>query len=241
MLRQTWSFKWQPQKKTKNLSKLSNALFDTIELCFGATVAKILIRLTKEQYEYWNQRKEDDDERDILVDYMLDEDREEVADVPPAMEFMSDPEDLEGPRYPWHESPNEIVHQFGVDYSSARITITEIDSDDYGANPIEDIVDGVDLNDFVSEHEIEWFSDEVEETQSDYMLQFNSSEKGTFFEGILTTVGKIDLSKLEVYTTDHFNDDDTVDDIRYDSESIENLGGDTNGKGYSVHMWSNKG
>jgi hypothetical protein len=199
------------------------------------------IRLTKEQYEYWNQRKEDDDERDILVDYMLDEDREGVTDVPPAMEFMSDPEDLEGPRYPWHESPNEIVHQFGVDYSSARITITEIESDDYGANPIEDIVDGVDLNDFVSEHEIEWFSDEVEETQSDYMLQFNSSEKGTFFEGILTTVGKIDLSKLEVYTTDHFNDDDTVDDIRYDSESIENMGGDTNGKGYSVYMWSNKG
>lgn len=199
------------------------------------------IRLTKEQYEYWNQRKEDDDERDILVDYMLDEDREEVADVPPAMEFMSDPEDLEGPRYPWHESPNEIVHQFGVDYSSARITITEIDSDDYGANPIEDIVDGVDLNDFVSEHDIEWFSGEVEETQSDYMLQFNSSEKGTFFEGILTTVGKIDLSKLEVYTTDHFNDDDTVDDIRYDGESIENMGGDTNGKGYSVYMWSNKG
>ena len=199
------------------------------------------IRLTKEQYEYWNQRKEDDDERDILVDYMLDEDREEVTDVPPAMEFMSDPEDLEGPRYPWHESPNEIVHQFGVDYSNARITITEIDSDDYGANPIEDIVDGVDLNNFVSEHDIEWFSDEVEETQSDYMLQFNSSEKGTFFEGILTTVGKIDLSKLEVYTTDHFNDDDTVDDIRYDSESIENMGGDTNGKGYSVYMWSNKG
>jgi hypothetical protein len=97
------------------------------------------IRLTKEQYDYWNQRKEDDDERDILVDYMLD------------------------------------------------------------------------------------------------------SEKGTFFEGILTTVGKIDLSKLEVYTTDHFNDDDTVDDIRYDGESIENMGGDTNGKGYSVYMWSNKG
>jgi hypothetical protein len=199
------------------------------------------IRLTKEQYEYWNQRKEDDDERDILVDYMLDEDREEVADVPPAMEFMSDPEDLEGPRYPWHESPNEIVHQFGVDYSNARITITEIESDEYSSKPIEDIVDGLDLNDFVSEHDIEWFSDEVEETQSDYMLQFNSSEKGTFFEGILTTVGKIDLSKLEVYTTDHFNDDDTVDDIRYDGESIENMGGDTNGKGYSVYMWSNKG
>ena len=199
------------------------------------------IRLTKEQYEYWNQRKEDDDERDILVDYMLDEDREEVADVPPAMEFMSDPEDLEGPRYPWHESPNEIVHQFGVDYSNARITITEIESDEYSSKPIEDIVDGVDLNDFVSEHDIEWFSDEVEETQSDYMLQFNSSEKGTFFEGILTTAGKIDPSKLEVYTTDHFNDDDTVDDIRYDGESIENMGGDTNGKGYSVYMWSNKG
>jgi hypothetical protein len=52
------------------------------------------VPLTKEQYEYWNQRKEEeDDERDILVDYMLDEDREEVADVPPNMDFMGDPED----------------------------------------------------------------------------------------------------------------------------------------------------
>jgi len=199
------------------------------------------MRLTKEQYEYWNQRKEEDDERDVLVDYMLDEEREEVADVPPAMDFMGDPEDLEGPRYAWHDAPNEIVHQYGVDYSSARITVTEIESDEYSADPIEDVVDGVELDEFVNEHEIEWFSDEVEESESDYMLQFHSSEKGTFFEGIFTTAGKFDPSKLVINSTEYFNGDDTVETITYDGEEIENMGGDTNGKGYSVHMWSNKG
>jgi hypothetical protein len=196
------------------------------------------ISLTKEQYEYWKARS-DESEHDILVDYMVDEDRQEIYDVPAEMDFMADPDDLEASRYSWHDAPNEIVHQWGVDFSSARITITEIESEEYNAKPIEDIVDGMDLNDFVNEHELDWTSDEVEESEADYMLQFYSSEKGTFYEGILTTNGKIDLSKLQICTTEHFNGDDTVENIIYDGESIENLGGDTNGKGYSVHIWKN--
>ena len=196
------------------------------------------LSLTKEQYEYWNAMKEDSD-HDILVHYMLDEDREEYTDIPVEMDFMGDPDDLETCRYSWHDAPNEIVHQWGVDYSSARITITEIESDEYNAKPIQDVVDGEDLNDFVCNNDLEWISDEVDKTESDYMLQFYSSEKGTFFEGILTTNGKIDLSKLKFCTTEHFNGDDTVDEITYDDESIENLGGDTNGKGYSVQIWKN--
>jgi hypothetical protein len=195
--------------------------------------------LTKEQFEYWSERKEAEEDRDILVDYMIDEDRETVNDVPVDMDFMGDPEDPEGTRYSWHDSPNEIVHQWGVDYNSARITVTEIDSDEYGANPIEDVVDGVELDEFVNEHEIDWFSDEVEESESDYMLQFYSSEKGTFFEGIFTTAGKFDPSKLMINSTEYFNGDDTVETITYDGEEVENMGGDTNGKGYSVSLWKN--
>jgi hypothetical protein len=208
-------------------------------LLWGYGGESAYMRLTREQYEYWSERKEADEDSDILVDYMLDEDRETIIDVPPTMEFMADPEDAEGPRYPWHEAPNEIIHQFGVDYSSARITITEIESEEYNSKPVEDVVEGVKLNDFVFEHDIEWISGDVDTSESDYMLQFCSSEKGTFFEAIFTTNGRFDPTKLKVYSTEHLNGDDTIDNVEYNGESLENQGGDTNGKGYTVSIWSN--
>jgi hypothetical protein len=239
-LRQIWNFKMATsEEKHELVEDIKRPIRHYRIMLWGYGGESAYMRLTKEQYEYWNQRKEEEDERDILVDYMLDEDREEVADVPPAMDFMGDPEDLEGPRYAWHDAPNEITHQYGVDYSSARITITELDSEDYSANIIEDVVEGVELDEFVNEHEIEWFSDEVEESESDYMLQFYSSEKGTFFEGIFSTAGKFDPSKLTINSTEYFNGDDTIETITYDGEEIENMGGDTNGKGYTVAIWAN--
>ena len=197
------------------------------------------ISLTKEQYEYWSAK--DEEEYDSTLTYMLDEDRDTVTDVPLEADFMGDPDDPEGVRYPWYEAPNEITHQYGVDYSSARITVTEVESDEYNAAPIEDVVDGVDLSEFVSDNDIDWFTDEVDEDQSNYMLQFHSAEKGTFFEGIFSTNGKFDPSKLVINSTEYFNGDDTVEGITYDGEEVENSGAETNGKGYSVHMWSNKG
>ena len=194
------------------------------------------LSLTKQQYNYWKDR--DEEEYDSTITYMLDENREEV-DVPPEVDFLGDPDDPEGARYPWYEASNEIAHQYGVDYSSARISITEIESEDYNAKIISDIVDGIELSEFVDQHNITWISGEPSRPQSDYMLQFYSSEKGTFFDAILTVAGKIDFSKLTINSTEYYNGDDTVEDIEYDGEDIENFGAETNGKGYSVSMWKN--
>jgi hypothetical protein len=195
------------------------------------------IKLDKATYEYWKKREQDGDE--TLLTYMLDEDREEVTDVPPEHDFMGDPDDLAGTRYSWHDAPNEIVHQWGVDYFSARLTVTEVESEEYNSEPVEDAVDGVELSNFVDEHEIEWVSGDYPAKEADYMLQFYSSEKGTFFEAIFATNGRFDPKKLKVYSTEHFNGDDTIDNIEYNGESLENQGGDTNGKGYTVSTWSN--
>ena len=66
-----------------------------------------------------------------------------------------------------------------------------------------------------------------------------SSEKGTFFEGIIETVGDFDPKKLKFYTTEYLNGEDTVTEVYYDGVDIENFGGDTNGKGYSASVWKN--
>jgi hypothetical protein len=64
-----------------------------------------------------------------------------------------------------------------------------------------------------------------------------SAEKGTFFEGYIETVGDFDPKKLKIYTSEYLNGDDTVQSIEYDGNEIDNQGGDTNGKGYSFHVW----
>ena len=204
------------------------------------------LKLTKEQYEFWKDK--DEEEYDSTLTYMLDENREEVTEVPPEMEFMSDPEDMEGSRYPWYEAPTEFCHQYGVEIGSARLTIDEIESEEYTAKSIDTVVDGKEIQSYLDEIDAESdytlelinmsVADGTDE-QPDHVLQFYSSEKGTFFEGIFTIAGQFDIKKLKVYTEEFPNGEDIITNITYDGEDIENQGGDTNGKGYSVHMWTN--
>ena len=65
-----------------------------------------------------------------------------------------------------------------------------------------------------------------------------SAEKGTFFDAIIETVGDFDLKKLKVYCNEYPNGEDIVDGMEYDGVDLDNQGGDTNGKGYSAHVWS---
>jgi hypothetical protein len=235
-------------------SEENQELVDTIKrpiryyrvMLWGYGGESAYLGLTKEQYEYWKAK--DEEEYDTTLNYMLDESREEVTDVPPEMDFMSDPEDMEASRYPWYEAPGEFSHQWGVDIGSARITVTEVEDAEYGSAALEDVVDGEELQDYLNKIDEEndytlelitmGVADGTDE-QPDYVLQFYSSEKGTFFEGIFESKGPFDIKRLKVFTEEFPNGEDIVTDIQYDGESIENAGGDTNGKGYSVHLWTN--
>ena len=130
---------------------------------------------------------------------------------------------------------------------SANINIEKVDSIEYNASHLEDIVENEDLNEFTSRisEETDW---EVELTEGlkdgskyankgDYVLQFMSSEKGCFFDGILETPGLIDLKKLKFTIDEAPNGEDTLFGISYNGEEIDNQGGDTNGKGYSAAVW----
>jgi hypothetical protein len=82
-------------------------------------------------------------------------------------------------------------------------------------------------------------SDEDMDGEGDYVVQFYSSEKGQFFDGIITTYGDFDPKKLVVVITEYPNGEDIVTSIEYDGTEVDNQGGDTNGKGYSAHLWKN--
>lgn len=207
------------------------------------------INLTKEAYNFWKPIVEENGDSD-LVHYMVEAENgefefEEIETVPDEADFMKD---ADGDYRPWYESPNEFEHQYGVDFSSARLTIEEVENEEYNSSVIDTVVDGEELNvwtDAIQSEDnyeteiVEMGVSEGEDTQGDYICQFYSSEKGTFFDGIFTTIGPFDPKKIKFYTEEFLNGDDTVLSITYNGEEIENQGGDTNGKGYSAHLWSN--
>ena len=205
------------------------------------------LKLTKEQYEFWSAK--DEEEYDTTLNYMLGCEDEGKPDwVPDEMDFMVHKDDDEPFYSSWYEAPTEFTHQWGVDLGSARITVTEVENAEYSSKPIEDVVDGKELQEYLNNvdeennYELELITMAVAEgtdEQPDYVLQFYSSEKGTFFEGIFESRGPFDIKRLKVFTEEFPNGEDIVTDLQYDSESVENMGGDTNGKGYSVHLWAN--
>ena len=208
------------------------------------------MELTKEQYEFWHAHLEEHGDGDAVNYCVNAEDGEfefdNLKEVPEFAQFLK----VEGEDYStsWYESATGFTHQWGVDYNNARLTIEEVDSEEYNANVIAEIVDGEDLADYINtldeanNYELELTEmgvDEGEDTQGDYVAQMYSAEKGTFFDGIIETVGSFDPKKLKIYTLEYLNGDDTVQTIDYDGKEIDNGGGDTNGKGYSFHVWKN--
>lgn len=213
------------------------------------------IKLSKEAFDYWKPIWDEDGEETIM-DYMLegdgflDEDTSPTTDIPKDADFMAwYSEDDQRYQSGWYEAPDEYAHQWGVEINNGNITVEEVDSAEYMAKHVADVIDGKTVEELQEE-----FGEAAEELveygcltdhkgeileEPDYVCQFWSAEKGTFFDALIETEGEFDLSKLTIKTEEFPNGDDAVVDVMYDGESLDNQGGDTNGKGYSVYLWSN--
>lgn len=211
------------------------------------------IGLTKEQFDYWSairESEETDDGEYNVIEYMTDPDEyldtNKIADE---VDFLAWSRDGETYHSCWYEAPTEFAHQWGVG-DDPRVSIQEVDSEEYSAKWIADVIDdeyASEIQDRLEEQGIEFidyqmlteFNSDKPVTEPDYVCQFWSAEKGTFFEGIIATDGEFDITKLKLITNEFPNGDDTVVQVMYDGKDVSNEGGDTNGKGYSVHFWSN--
>ena len=202
--------------------------------------------ISKEAHEFWSVVTEEHGDAD-LVEYMVNAEDDDysfeyIDNVPVEAKFMHD-EDGDG--RPWFDSHTEFEHSYGATYDAAYIDIDEVNSGEYNADMINEVIsrkDVSELNDDVGE-ETEWEYELVEmgcceEPSEPYIAQMYSSEKGCFFEGIIETVGDFDPKKLKIYTTEYLNGEDTITEVEYDGEPVDNMGGDTNGKGYYASVWA---
>jgi len=237
------------EEKTETIETLKGPRYYRIQL-WGYGGESEYMNLTKEQYEFWSAHIEEHGDSDAVHYCISAEDGEydfdELDDVPEFAQFLK----VAGEDYSssWYESPTGFTHQWGIDYNNSRVTIEEVDSIEYNAKHIADVVAGEDLSAYINNLEeannyelelTEMGVDEGEDTQGDYVAQMHSAEKGTFFDAIIETVGEFDPKKLKIYTLEYLNGDDTVQNIEYDGNEVDNQGGDTNGKGYSFHVWKN--
>ena len=238
------------EEKTELVETLKGPRFYRIQLNgYGGESAYMSI--SKEAHDFWQPVCEEHGDYDLST-YMNSDGEEDlefdnIESVPPEAQFLHDP-DHDNYKRPWFESHTEFEHTMGVEWGSAYVVVEEVDSADYMSNHIADVIEGENLSELLSNLEEE-HNYEIELTQMgcedeapegvEYIAQLYSSEKGSFFDGVIETVGEFDVKKLKVYTTEYMNGEDTVTSIEYEGNDIENNGGDTNGKGYSAHVWKN--
>ena len=208
------------------------------------------INISKEAYEFWNNHNDDYGDGDF-VQYLTNDDPDEIEyddidSVPPEADFLTVKD--EDYKTQWYEAQDEFCHQYGVEYGSAWMCIDEVASADYSAAHITEVVENKTVSELIDEigEETDWEvelqesgEDDWYERQGDYVAQMYSSEKGSFFDATIETVGEFDPKKLRFYITEYPNGEDIIDSISYDGEELDNNGGDTNGKGYYGHVWTN--
>jgi hypothetical protein len=173
----------------------------------------------------------------------------EAKDIPKEAMFMHDDTGEVGAS--WYEPINEFEHTYGITLDSAYLTIDKVDSNEYMAKHVEDIVGGQDLSEWMNETSEKFSTDDeyVEcydenheygdryPEKGSHICQFYSAEKGTFFDAILTTTGLFDPKKLKFSVAEAPNGEDLVWAVKYDGEELSNDGGDTNGKGYYCYFY----
>jgi len=235
------------QEKQELVDNLKDPRFYRISIS-GYGGESSYMSISKEAHDFWKDHTEQYGDGD-LVTYMTqaedgDYEFEELEGVPTEAEFMTDED---GDPRPWYEPPNEIDHTFGANYDSSYITVDEVSNDEYNADHVAEVIDREDvyeLNDRVLEEsdntvEIVEMGCCNEQPEVRYIAQMYSAEKGCFFDGIIETHGDFDPRKLMIYTVEYMNGEDTITEVHYDGVEVDNMGGDTNGKGYYAAVWEN--
>lgn len=206
--------------------------------------------ISKEAHDFWKPICDEHGDNDLMQYMIADEledcEFEDIDSVPEEAQFLHDKDD-DNYKRPWYESHTEYEHSYGATYGSAYLTVEEVNSDDYTAKVICEIIENEDIQELadrlLEESNYEAELTDIEEHYAgkdiEYIAQLYSSEKGTFFEGIVETVGDFDPKKLIFHLGEFDNGEETITSVEYDGVEIDNSGGDTNGKGYYCSVWKN--
>ena len=216
------------------------------------------INISKEAHDFWKAHGDEHGDNDV-VNYIInaedihaddiaqqgDYDELDPANIPREALFMHN-EDGDGSTYyePW----DQFDATYSIAQDAAYLTVEKVSSTEYNADLLEDVIEHEDLNEFIQRvgEESDWEHEAYVEgheyggkfpPKGSYICQFQSSEKGTFFETVIETALPFNQNLLKFATEEAPNGEDLVYAVEYDGVELDNEGGDTNGKGYWVHFY----
>ena len=195
----------------------------------------------EDEYNYWkdhtarskdfNLTSENHDNAFSIYMFEKEEKFELYKNMPPSIQREGE----------WYDQ-GDIDHISGPTVDSCHIKITELDGDAHDSKEIDQVLNN-ELAEFCDMYEIENLWGEVK--TENYMFQAISVEKGCFFNGHLTTSGKIDIAKFQFDITECPNGDEIVVNVMYkdslddnEGDYIDNWGSETNGKSLYVEIVS---
>lgn len=189
----------------------------------GHGVETAFLRLTPEQYSFWEEQNNDEDFE--ITDYIFSpEDFEDV--IPDEMNILFE----DGEAYNWDYNPLIEFVSSTPNFDNCDVCIEEISDDDS-----KEILN-TSFIEFNDEYECLESSEHVK--GSDQMMEINSYEKGTVFGGYFET-DNFDPSKLKIQTIEAPNGEDYLKSVTYNGEEIINTESSTRGKGMTVDLWEN--
>jgi hypothetical protein len=216
------------------------------------------INISKEAHDFWKAHGEEHGDTDA-VHYVINAEewdfeniKEDTgfedldpATIPREAMFMHDEEGI-GSTY--YEPLDQFDSTYGVAQDAAYLTVEKVSSTEYNADHLEDVIEHEDLNEFIQRvgEESDWEHEAYVEgheyggnfpPKGSYICQFQSSEKGTFFETVVETALPFNQNLLKFATEEAPNGEDLVYAVEYDGVELDNEGGDTNGKGYWAHFY----
>ena len=136
------------EEKTELVETLKGPRFYRITLNgYGGESAYMSV--SKEAHDFWKSVCDDHGDYDLSAYMTSDEDDEpefeNVENVPPEAQFLHDT-DEDNYKRPWYESHTEFEHTYGVEWNSAYIVVDEVNSQEYNADHVADVIDGENLS-----------------------------------------------------------------------------------------------
>ena len=212
------------------------------------------MKISEDAYKFWKAHVEEEGDAEAVQyvinaeDYNTDEvndDEDLEITVPREAMFMHD-EEGEGSTY--YEPIDQLEGTWCPGVDAVWLAVTQVDSAEYMANDVKDIIEREEVGDYISRVQEESdYEAEVYKSEHDYgdvfakkgqcIAQFVSSEKGTFFDATIETSLPFNQNLLEFAVAEAPDGEDLIYAVYYDGEELDNNGGDTTGKGYSCYFW----
>ena len=169
-------------------------------------------------YDYFRQRRLD------LSDFAWDCDYADENEIPEDMWPF--------PPGSWYECDN-MAHAHGVSRNAGTLQIEDENGNVVYERSLEDCDGGSDDSPELSCGDEVWIDEKPAGT---VVFIGNSNEKGTFFEADLPLTMPFDITKLTL-NYDEIDGEELVNGVEYDGETIDNWGGNTDGKSSDFGMY----